>query len=410
VTPPRGRLQPGIHIAGTRPPPCWRLLLLDVVPRAAPAGVYRGLRRVLGMLGALADGHVRELEGQPADHARASVEQFAGLTLLVAFGRRLFDPAAHDPPLTAATRPSYLSYLPKDAFGGLPWAEPVSGRRPIGEADIALQLTAERQAGVNCAAVEAWKLIHDEGLPFAIRSPFSGFGRHDGRGWLEFHDGVSNLPSDQRLEALSAGADPPWMAGGTYMAFLRIRVDLAAWRALERPHQELIVGRDKLSGAGLIGTARDPSGSLVPVAAPVPDPRGDREAPRDWIDPPQTTDAVIEASHIHRANQSRASPGAPAGLRMFRQGYDFLEGIGPEGPSAGLNFVSFQRDLQALHHVLHLPGWLGDVSFGGPAAPGPREPAEPRLLALLAGGLYAVPPRAEPFPGAGLLAGLRPFG
>lgn len=36
---------------------------------------------------------------------------------------------------------------------------------------------------------------------------------------------------------------------------------------------------------------------------------------------------------------------------MFRQGYDALDGLGPEGPRAAMNFVSFQRDLQVVQHV-----------------------------------------------------------
>ena len=101
----------------------------------------------------------------------------------------------------------------------------------------------------------------------------------------------------------------------------------------------------------------------------------------------------MEASHIHRVNQNRASPYAPGGLRMFRQGYDFLEHLGPAGPRLGLNFVSFQRSLAILAHVMHLPGWLGDADFGGD---------EPPFTSVLAGGLYAVPPVESPFPGAGL--------
>ena len=77
---------------------------------------------------------------------------------------------------------------------------------------------------------------------------------------------------------------------------------------------------------------------------------------------------------------------------------------GPDGPELGVNFVSFQSDLQTLQHVLHLPGWLADVNFGGPAAPRPGDPPSPRLISLLAGGLYAVPPRGRPFPGADLFA------
>ena len=46
------------------------------------------------------------------------------------------------------------------------------------------------------------------------------------------------------------------MRGGTYMAFLRLDVDLAAWRALSRAEQELAVGRDKLTGAALVAVDR----------------------------------------------------------------------------------------------------------------------------------------------------------
>lgn len=79
---------------------------------------------------------------------------------------------------------------------------------------------------------------------------------------------------------------------------------------------------------------------------------------------------------------------------MFRQGYEFLHDLSFGDPKLGLNFVSFQRDLRSFQHVMNLPGWLGDSTFGGSAPV--------TLLSLEAGGLYAVPPFAEPFPGADL--------
>jgi len=402
---PMGHLQQGIYLAaGERSPPCWRLMLLNVSSGAVAGDVHEGLAHILRMLADLGLGRVRELEGQPPEHARASADQFAGLATLVAFGRRLFDAERHDPQLTTAPRPPFLAYLPEGAaLAGLPWSSRNGDAAPSGEADIALQLTAERQAGVNCGAVEVWKLIGDHDLPFVVSASFSGFGRHDGRGWLEFHDGVSNLPAEDRLDALSASGDPPWMAGGTYLAFLRLGVDLATWRNRGRAQQELLVGRDKLSGAALVATTRASDGTVLPVPGLTPDSMAGADDRIDWIDPPQTTDPLLEASHIHRANQNRASAAAPGSLRMYRQGYDFLDEVGPSGPVAGLNFISFQRDLQIFQHVLHLPGWLGEVSFGGPAEPQPGEPVEPRFLSLLAGGLYAVPPRRDPFPGADLL-------
>lgn len=266
-----------------------------------------------------------------------------------------------------------------------------------------VQLTADREAAVNAAAVEIWKAVVDDELPLTLRASYAGFGRLDGRGWLDFHDGVSNLQVDDRRAAIVAGADPPWMTGGTYRAVLRLGVDLAAWRSLGRTDQELLVGRDKLSGAPLTGVRRSPSGALEPVAAEAPMEAGSSLSV-DHIDPPQVNDPVIESSHIHRANQNRASAATAGGLRIFRQGYDFLDALGPDGPSLGLTFISFQRGLSILQHLLHLGGWLGDVNFGGRADRQPGEPAPPALISLLAGGLYAVPPRGGAFPGADLFA------
>ena len=388
------RLQPGIYFRRDEsPPPCWRLVLLDVEPGTRRADARDAIAAVVRMLAALPRGRVRELEGQPAEAVKDTRAMFDDLAALVGFGRSLFDPERHDPPLTRRLRPEFLAYLTRggDAFPALPWA----GRAATpGEADVAIQLTATGQAAVNRAAVEVWKLIEDDGLPLRVVASFDGFGRSDGRGWLEFHDGVGNMRSGERLRALAAAGDPAWMAGGTYMAFLRMSVDLGRWRALDRGDQELVVGRDKLTGAPLVGTRRDGSGRARPVA--------DRRA--DFRDPPQVTDPLVEASHLHRANQNRASSDAPGGLRIFRQGYEFLDSVGPGGPSLGLNFVSFQADLGTFQHLMHLPGWLADVNFGGPTRSKPGDPPSPALMRLLAGGLYAVPRRSRPFPGADLFA------
>jgi deferrochelatase/peroxidase EfeB len=390
-------LQEGIYFrSGERAPPAYRLVVLNVVPGALARDVGGALEQVWLMLAGLRKGSVRDL-GELLSPQQAEVAaQFATMQVLIGFGAGLFDSEA-GPPVSAAPRPDFLVRLMGNgpAFPSWPWGD--ESLPNVGEGHIALQLTAERVDAVNCAAVEVCTLIADEGLPLVPVASFDGAGRADGRGWLWFHDGVSNIETSMRGVALEAPGDPAWMRGGTYMAFLRLSVDLSVWRGLPRATQELVVGRDKQTGGGLTGVRRT-SGTVTPIAAPAPGVEATDAEIADYGDPPQSTDPLLEASHIHRANQTRASPDSPAALRMFRQGYDFLEHVGPDGPRVGLNFVSFQRDLSVVQHVLHMPGWLGDINFGGPQAPDEGEPDSPRFVTLEAGGFYAVPVAAPRSP------------
>lgn len=394
------QLQEGIFFRpGEVTPPHFHLLLLDVRLGASPADARAAIGEIVNMLRALQQrGEVRDLQPTREGESAATVPA-GGFSALLGYGASFFDATRHDLPLTTADRPSYLAPLSagESAFATIPRVTAVNESAP-GEADLCLQFTGVSASSVARPSVELWKLITDRNLPLEIRGSHDGFQRDDGRSWIDFHDGLSNIESSQRLAALAADPDPGWMSGGTYMAFLRLEIDLSAWRTLSREAQETIVGRDKLTGCPLERVERA-DGLLVPrpFAGCAP---GDAQ----YRDPPQTSDPLVEASHIHRANQNRAQPTTPASQRIFRQGYDFLESISSEGPRLGLNFVSFQKDLARLQHVLSQSGWLGDVNFGGPTNPVAGEPESIVLMRLLAGGLYAIPPRAEPFPGAALLA------
>lgn len=392
------QLQEGIFFKpGEVAPPHFRLLLLDVRHRTSAADARAAVGEILEMLRALQRrGEVRDLRPTREGESAATVPA-GGFSMLLGYGASFFDTACHNPPLTMADRPAYLARLSagESAFATIPWVAGANESVP-GEADLCLQFTGASASGVARPGVELWKLITDRDLPLEIRGSHDGFQRDDARSWIDFHDGLSNIESSQRRAALAADPDPKWMAGGTYMAFLRLEIDLPVWRTLSRELQETIVGRDKLTGCPLERIERiDGVLRPQPFAGCTP---GDTQ----YRDPPQTTDPLVEASHIHRANQNRAQPTTPASQRIFRQGYDFLESFGPEGPVLGLNFVSFQKDLARLQYVLGQSGWLGDVNFGGPSNPGAGEPEPIVLMRLLAGGLYAVPPRDEPFPGASL--------
>jgi deferrochelatase/peroxidase EfeB len=119
------------------------------------------------------------------------------------------------------------------------------------------------------------------------------------RDLLGFLEGADNLRFPQQLERhVWVGVrDRTWMAGGTYLVYRRIRLDLAAWDALAVEEQERIVGRRRTTGAALA-----PDRGHVALAAP------------------------------------REGEGG-----MLRRGFSYLDGAA--GPlDAGLAFVAFVRD------------------------------------------------------------------
>lgn len=397
-TPVPSQLQDGIYLERRDDRAAFLLATLRIHQGVRRPEASHAIGRVWQVLTELRNGGVmRDLTDTRPGEAPVTAPPgtFDGL---LGFGASFFDPQRG---LTEAPRPALLVSVadPGQPFPQLPWTSgDVTGR---GEDDLCLQLTGRDQHAVGRAIVEAWKVIVDEQLPLTITGTFDGFGRDDGRSWIGFHDGVSNIEPSMRRAAVECRGDPDWNRGGTYLAFLRCAVDLAAWRRLTRTEQELLVGRDKLTGAGLRSVAMC-DGTPVPTAFPLP--AVDPEASGAFRDPPETGDPIVEASHVHRANQNRASATTVAGHRIYRQGYEYLDDLTATGPRLGLNFVSFQCELDHLRQILCLPSWLGDVNFGGRQERTPGEPPPILAVALDAAGLYAVPPQRGRFPGADLLA------
>ena len=176
---------------------------------------------------------------------------------------------------------------------------------------------------------------------------FSGFQRDDFRSLLDFHDGVSNMKAgDQRFGAVSIKdknvEDEKWTVNGTYLAFLRLTVDLTVWRSIPRIKQELIVGRDKLSGCPIVDIDSDDN-PIIANGCPI---QGTKEVTetgneqfRD-ISVGQIRNNQLKNTHIFRANLKRGNPHSSDSLRIFRQGYEFLEPSEAQ-PSFrwGLNFI-----------------------------------------------------------------------
>jgi len=122
-----------------------------------------------------------------------------------------------------------------------------------------------------------------------------------------------------------------------------------------------------------------------------------------FLEPMRVSDATIDKSHVQRANRHIDPINDRNSLRIYRQGYEFLEPLERyPGFRAGLNFVSFQDTPERLRRMLTQSSWLGSTNFGG-------DPAVPisgmdRFLSVRAAGVFLVPSvlDGELFPGASI--------
>ncbi len=399
--------QEGIYFdcSGCNPPFFAVLFLRGAADASAPeiGSAFAVLWRVYQQL---KQGQVGDLPEHPVPSGK--------LDVLVGYGGDLFDRrgmAQDQPPALRAwdfdrrSPPAGETVIDN---AGLRYAPDVTTN--VARCEIVVQLTAESQLAVFRAVVETWKALHDLANAagrdtLALVGFFSGFLRDDRRSWIDFHDGVSNLRrGDERARVMTikAAPDAPWTVGGTYLAYLRIDVDLARWRTLPVGEQELAVGRSKLTGAPLVAVADDGA----PVAAPGCPVAGTTEVVEAgneaFREPRPTASTRLQVSHAQRANHHAQNISDPSSGRIFRQGYEFLEPC-QRAPffRAGLNFVSFQDTPERLHRVLARSDWLGGTNFGGDSE-SPRALKE--LLAVQAAGFFLVPPVSaeEPWPGAAI--------
>jgi Dyp-type peroxidase family len=290
---------------------------------------------------------------------------------------------------------------------------------------VLIQFVGESQLSTNRAIVETCKALNNQEngkkIPALFVSRFyTGFNQPDQRNWLGFHDGVSNMKSSERLFAIAINRSSlipgdSWTINGTYLAFLRIAINLESWKKIDRRNQELLIGREKASGCPLIGVDR--------YGHPVRDPRCPVKGTLEVIEkgnesfrehppfgkqmnlPEGISDKVITQSHIGRTSRIYGlQPWQLESSRIFRQSFEFLD------PSdshpryvAGLNFVSFQNTPRRLYNIL--TSWLGKANFGGdPINP---LPGMRNFLTVHTAGMFFVPPikKNEEFPGASIFFG-----
>ena len=302
------------------------------------------------------------------------------LSVLLSYGPHLFDLEGLQKPRPQDFDDRWLFVAPNMSGGGsilndssIHYGENVNENHALSD-EIVLQFIADNEYYTNRVLVETWKELsrlrrENAGTEaLSISNYYSGFQRPDGRNWLGFHDGVSNLKSDERLPVISidsgsVDAKEGWLVNGTYLAFLRMLLNLKTWDNLPDEDQEKIIGRQKLTGCrpefDNISKGISDSGCPIPGTSEIIDQGNEifREGRYGTVMKrmgPNPPTKPLSKSHIA---QMRPEMGFPASdkrsSRIFRQGFEFLEQMG-EYPKfhVGLNFVSFQNTPERLFNTL----------------------------------------------------------
>jgi Dyp-type peroxidase family len=341
------------------------------------------------------------------------------LTTLLAYGSNIFQlpGSKKSKPLSFS---DYWNFSSPSSSGGGPIVEgsglsyaPCITENHLLNDHILFQFIADNEFYTKRACIEVWKAIYrleKEGnnSPFRIVNLYSGFQRADKRNWLGFHDGVSNLSPNERpyvipISSSATSVIEKWTVNGTYLAFIRMNLDLEKWQDTKVPIQELVIGREKLTGCPLIRTDK--------IKKPIKDNRCPVPGTSEIIDPgneyfrdhppygTSTENQILNQSHIGSTRPIERIPAwDKKSIRIYRQGFEFLVASKEKpGFRAGLNFVSFQNTPERLFRALTYRHIISHK-----IATEASVPTLEQFTSVSAAGVFFVPPlsKNEPFPGA----------
>jgi Dyp-type peroxidase family len=399
------------------------ILFLKIRKKSTVHQITQSLEKLWKMYGNLTKGIVEDLPNQRVPHGSLSVT--------LGYGQNFFKLNGIAKSIPRDFNNS--QFLPPKKYGGyiiegshLSYSKDIHQNVGLNE-DIVIQFIANSQLAVNRAIVETWKNSRDNSLskhPLIFSKFFTGFQRDDGRSWLGFHDGVSNMrPGKERRNVIAIHRENNellprdfWTEHGTYMAFLRIEIDLDLWDSINRSKQELIIGREKLHGRPLIGVDKynNPiTSKKFPIAQKVTTFSKKYHDHPDYFKVPQISKDLmskidieksfkaLNESHIGRARHfDKINNKLVPSRRIFRQAFEFIESDYSYNKfKIGLNFLSFQNDPARLLFILTDPNWLGNSSFGGDS----QFKGIGKLFNVQACGIFYIPPREKPFPGSSIL-------
>ena len=245
---------------------------------------------------------------------------------------------------------------------------------PIASDHVMLQFIGDNEFVTRRAVVELWKLLstlrnsRNEYTMF-ISGIYTGFQRNDNRSWLGFHDGISNLATKDRLDAIAIKVnqlkpEDMWIAKGTYLGFMRIEINFDEWEKIDREAQEFIIGRDKTTGCPIIDIdkyERPIKDGHCPIMGNTIIQKGNETIRgaypvlrQQYLSQRNSVPNKLQYSHVARAKVlTHTKDGSAPQYRIFRQGFDYFEPVNYfPGFRIGLNFVSFQNTPSTLFTIL----------------------------------------------------------
>nr|WP_042416177.1 iron uptake transporter deferrochelatase/peroxidase subunit [Streptacidiphilus anmyonensis] len=335
----------------------------DLTPGTARPGLTALMKRWSAAAAAMAEG--RTPPGLTDDQVALDAGP-SSLTVTFGFGASVFAKAgltAQLPGQLAALPPFPEDRLDRSRSDGDLWVQ-VCANDPL----VAFHAMRTLQRLAAGQAVPRWQMTGFSRAPGATARPMTG------RNLMGQIDGTNNpKPTDANFASrifVPQNGQPPWMAGGSYAVFRRIRMLLDVWDQQSPELQERTIGRRKASGAPLSGGTE-----TTPVDLAKQNPDGSLAVPGD--------------AHVRVA-----APASNQGAAMLRRGYSYHDGFRSDGaPDAGLLFVCFQSDPQT-----------GFVPVQRKLA---RGDALSRFIVHESSGLYAVPggAAADGYVGQALLEG-----
>ncbi|MFZ0385412.1 MAG: Dyp-type peroxidase [Solirubrobacteraceae bacterium] len=313
----------GEHQAGILTPrqPQATMISLDSIART-PTELFLGLQQLSTRIRQLTQGTsvgVEEIDDPPPDSGiLGSYDAPDSLTVTLAFGATLFDHryglAAKQPRYLTAMRAFALDRLDPGRTGGDLLVQICAGQR-----DTVVHTVRELMRVMAGTFTPRWSL---DAFQAARRNPDP---HASTRNLFAFRDGTANPdvtdPALMRQLVWADADEPPFAAGGTYMIVRTIRQHVEFWDRVGMLEQEQMIGRYRVSGAPLGGTAEfenpdypsDPKGERIPLNA-----------------------------HIRLAN-----PRTPqtADERILRRPYNYNRGFDEAGDQdQGMLFVAFNQN------------------------------------------------------------------